>query len=83
MLIHSGDIHSGQYLALTKPERDSRWLKFDDARVTLVTLDGAMKWFSNARTLVYIRETAINEVLAPLTREDTPLQVSQLVLDWW
>ena len=104
MLVHSVDIHGGQYFALIKPERDSRWLKFDDARVTPVTdrevleenyggeslygpvpqtrrtLDGAMKRFTNARTLVYIRETVIDEVLATLTQEDTPLHLSQFGL---
>ncbi|KAL0946992.1 hypothetical protein HGRIS_013138 [Hohenbuehelia grisea] len=96
VLVHSGDLHGGHYFALIKPDRETRWLKFDDDRVTPVTdrevleenyggepLNGlppalqrnqvrAMKRFTNAYMLVYIRESAINEVLAPFTEEDTP-----------
>ena len=99
--MHSGDLHGGHYFALIKPDRDTRWLKFDDDRVTPVTdkevleenyggeaLNGlpapqqrnqvrAMKRFTNAYMLVYIRETAIDEVLAPFTEEDTPAHLSQ------
>lgn len=96
VLVHSGDLHGGHYFALIKPDRETRWLKFDDDRVTPVTdkevleenyggeaLNGVpqslqrnqvrtMKRFTNAYMLVYIREAAINEVLAPFTDEDTP-----------
>ena len=43
---------------------------------------GAMK-VTNAYTLVYIRETAIDEVTAPLIEEDTPPHLSKSVLGWW
>ncbi|KAK7466969.1 ubiquitin-specific protease ubp15 [Stygiomarasmius scandens] len=96
VLVHSGDLHGGHYFALIKPDRETRWLKFDDDRVTPVTdrevleenyggepLNGlppalqrnqvrAMKRFTNAYMLVYIRESAMDEVLAPFTEEDTP-----------
>ncbi|KAI8145421.1 hypothetical protein BJV82DRAFT_603604 [Fennellomyces sp. T-0311] len=36
VLVHSGDMH-GHYFALIKPERDGKWLRFDDDRVTPVT----------------------------------------------
>ncbi|KDQ60693.1 hypothetical protein JAAARDRAFT_31668 [Jaapia argillacea MUCL 33604] len=96
VLVHSGDLHGGHYFALIKPDRETRWLKFDDDRVTPVTdrevleenyggeaLNGmppaaqrnqvrAMKRFTNAYMLVYIREAAIDEVLAPFTEDDTP-----------
>lgn len=99
--MHSGDLHGGHYFALLKPDRETRWLKFDDDRVTPVTdkevleenyggeaLNGlpapqqrnqvrAMKRFTNAYMLVYIRESAIDEVLAPFTEEDTPAHLSQ------
>lgn len=38
MLVHSGDIDGGHYFALLKPEKDGKWFKFDDDRVTPVTL---------------------------------------------
>lgn len=100
VLVHSGDLHGGHYFALIKPDRETRWLKFDDDRVTPVTdrevleenyggeaLNGipptlqrnqvrAMKRFTNAYMLVYIRESAIDEVLDPFKDEDTPPHLS-------
>ncbi|KAF9649101.1 cysteine proteinase [Thelephora ganbajun] len=93
VLVHSGELDDGHYFAFIKPDRDTRWHKFDDDRVTPVTdrevleenysekpLDGVVpqmlvnqtKRSTNAYMLVYIRETAIDEVLAPLAEEDTP-----------
>jgi len=43
----------------------------------------ATRRFTNARMLVYIRETAIDEVLAPLTHEDIPPHMGTLALGWW
>ncbi|KII89207.1 hypothetical protein PLICRDRAFT_599629 [Plicaturopsis crispa FD-325 SS-3] len=101
VLVHSGDLHGGHYFALIKPDRDTRWLKFDDDRVTPVTdkevleenyggeaLNGAtpglqrnqpraMKRFTNAYMLVYVRETAIDEYLAPFREEDTPTHLKR------
>ncbi|KAI9493559.1 hypothetical protein BDB00DRAFT_883062 [Zychaea mexicana] len=34
--LHGGDMH-GHYFALIKPEKDGKWLRFDDDRVTPVT----------------------------------------------
>lgn len=101
VLVHSGDLHGGHYFALIKPERDSRWFKFDDDRVTPATekevlednFGGenlpanntpanrnlaatapvrAMKRFTNAYMLVYIRGSEVDEVLKPMGPEDTP-----------
>lgn len=98
VLVHSGDLHGGHYFALLKPEKDGRWFKFDDDRVTPVTdkevlednyggeipnghLGGqigarapvrAMKRFTNAYMLVYVRDSSADEVLKPFTAEDTP-----------
>ena len=95
VLVHSGDAHSGRYFALIKPDRRTRWLKFNDNRVTPVTdrevleenyggvpLNGVVretKRFTNAHMLVYIREAAIDEVLAPLTQGDIPPHLSKPV----
>ncbi|KAF9430947.1 hypothetical protein BGZ94_001693 [Podila epigama] len=38
VLVHSGDLHGGHYFALLKPERNGKWFRFDDDRVTPVTL---------------------------------------------
>ena len=102
VLVHSGDLHGGHYFALIKPDRETRWLKFDDDRVTPVTdrevleenyggeaLNGlvppmqrnqvrAMKRFTNAYMLVYVRESALDEILAPWKDEDTPAHLSEL-----
>ena len=100
VLVHSGDLHGGHYFALIKPDRETRWLKFDDDRVTPVTdrevleenyggepLNAfpptvqrnqvrQMKRFTNAYMLVYIRDSAMDEILAPFTEEDTPPHLS-------
>lgn len=104
VLVHSGDLHGGHYFAHIKPDWETRWLKFDDDRVTPVTdrevleenyggepLNGVpptlqrnqvrqMKRFTNAYMLVYIRDTAIPEVLAPFTEEDTPAHLSRSIM---
>ncbi|KAF8343945.1 cysteine proteinase [Cantharellus anzutake] len=103
VLVHSGDLHGGHYFALIKPDRDARWLKFDDDRVTPVTdkevleenyggeaLNGvlpqvqqrnqarnAVKRFTNAYMLVYVRESAMDWVLSPFTEADTPPHLKQ------
>ncbi|KAF9453207.1 cysteine proteinase [Macrolepiota fuliginosa MF-IS2] len=101
VLVHSGDLHGGHYFALIKPDRDARWLKFDDDRVTPVTdkevleenyggepLNGlppalqrnqvrAMKRFTNAYMLVYIRESALGDVLPSFAEEDTPAHLKR------
>ena len=100
VLVHSGGLHGGRYWALIKPDRETRWLKFDDDRVTPVTdkevleenygkgaLSGVppdlqrnqardVTGFTSAYVLVYIRESAIDKVLAPCTVDDTPAHLS-------
>lgn len=36
VLMHSGDLHSGHFLALIRPDWETRWLKFNDDRGTPV-----------------------------------------------
>jgi ubiquitin carboxyl-terminal hydrolase 7 len=95
VLVHAGDLHGGHYFALIKPDAGSRWLKFDDDRVTPVTDREVLeenfgesaaqqarapartiKRFTNAYMLVYIRESALADVLPPFTDEDTPVHLS-------
>ncbi|KAF9642388.1 cysteine proteinase [Thelephora ganbajun] len=103
--LHGVLVHSdGGYFAFIKPDRDTRWHKFNDDRVTPVTdrevleesYGGkpltavvpqthknqvrATKGSTNACMLVYIRETAIDEVLAPLTEKDTPQRLGYLTV---
>ncbi|PWN43435.1 putative ubiquitin-specific processing protease 21 [Ceraceosorus guamensis] len=103
VLVHSGDLHGGHYFALLKPEKDGKWFKFDDDRVTPVTLKEvlednfggeipnghlggqvgarapvrAMKRFTNAYMLVYVRQRAAPEVLKPFAVEDTPAHLRE------
>ena len=41
-----------------------------------------IKASTNAYIFAYIRQEAMNEVMAPLTEEDTPLHLSKLVSGW-
>lgn len=101
VLVHSGDLHGGHYFALLRPERDGKWFKFDDDRVTPVTdkevlednfggeiVNGhlgaiarapvrAMKRFTNAYMLVYVRDSEASEILKPFTIEDTPAHLRE------
>ncbi|GES75615.1 cysteine proteinase [Rhizophagus clarus] len=43
VLVHSGELHEGHYFALTKPEKDGKWFKFDDNYVIPVT-DSEVLW---------------------------------------
>jgi len=106
VFVHSGGIHGGHNYAFIKPDRDTRWLIFDDNRVTPASerevLGGnyggeppsgvipktqrdqamVMKRSRNANVLVYIRETAMDEILAPFTEKDTPLHLGEITLGW-
>jgi len=106
--VHSGDVHGGHYFGMIKPEKDSKWYRYDDERVIPVTLDdvleenfggdgglnafsgmngllnpqtrmakNAAQWkrFTSAYMLVYLRESAIDEILAPITPADIPKHV--------
>ncbi|KNC85314.1 hypothetical protein SARC_02497 [Sphaeroforma arctica JP610] len=42
VLVHSGDIHSGHYVAYIKPKIDGSWCKFDDDKVTNVSTEEAL-----------------------------------------
>ncbi|CAB4447002.1 unnamed protein product [Rhizophagus irregularis] len=67
VLVHNGDSHEGHYFALFKPEKDGKWFKFDDDRVTPV-IDKEV--FED--NYVYIRESNVDEILSPVVPEDIP-----------
>ena len=98
---------------MIKPEKDSKWYRYDDERVIPVTIedvleenfggDGsgnntypsqnglihpqnrmartAAQWkrFTSAYMLVYFRESALDEILAPIVPTDIPKHVVQKV----
>jgi hypothetical protein len=43
VLVHSGDVHGGHYFGMIKPEKDSKWYRYDDERVIPVTLDDVLE----------------------------------------
>ncbi|KAI8886846.1 cysteine proteinase [Backusella circina FSU 941] len=103
-IVHSGDISSGHYFALLRPEIEEKWYRFDDDRVIPVTKKDAfeenfgdetikdnnnpsapppflgarensaqaLKRFTNAYMLVYIRKSKLDEILAPVENTDIP-----------
>lgn len=36
-MVHSGDLNAGHYFSFIRPQKDGRWFKFDDDRVTPVS----------------------------------------------
>ncbi|EKX50612.1 hypothetical protein GUITHDRAFT_66749, partial [Guillardia theta CCMP2712] len=104
VLVHSGDVHGGHYFAYIRPDCKSKWLKFNDERVSVVSAEEAIqnnfggedesdgdsafspsanrgrsssRRTSNAYMLVYVRESAVDEVLRPLTHDDIPDHLRQ------
>ena len=43
VLVHSGDVHGGHYFGMIKPEKDSKWYRYDDERVIPVTIDDVLE----------------------------------------
>ncbi|CAG8819076.1 3026_t:CDS:2, partial [Racocetra persica] len=77
VLVHNGYCFGGRYFALIKPNKNGKWLKFDDDRVIPVTDKEVLEnnygdGLSSAYVLVYIRESDIKNVLSPMLPEDIP-----------
>lgn len=89
VLVHSGDNHGGHYVVFINPKGDGKWCKFDDDVVSRCTKQEAIdhnfggtdddvavsRHCTNAYMLVYIRDSAIQEVLQPVTEGDIPEQL--------
>ncbi|RIB26131.1 hypothetical protein C2G38_2240942 [Gigaspora rosea] len=81
VLVHGGlTKYNCRYYALLRPERNHRWIKFDGARVTPVSVKevlennygGSDSPYHNVYMLVYIRESDIDEILSSILLEDLP-----------
>ncbi|ORX47578.1 cysteine proteinase [Piromyces finnis] len=95
VLVHSGDLHGGHYCAFIQPKLDGKWFKFDDDRVIPASKDSVFEdnfgrsaqdnerniknRITNAYMLVYIRESDIPEILAPIQDSDIPKHLSERI----
>ncbi|RUS35112.1 hypothetical protein BC938DRAFT_475759, partial [Jimgerdemannia flammicorona] len=84
------------YFAFLKPEKNNKWFKYDDERVTPVTnrevfeenYGGeapnaeveANKSFTSAYALVYIRESDVDEMLASMSPGDIPPHITMIAI---
>jgi len=86
VLVHSGDNNGGHYVVFINPLGDGRWCKFDDDVVSrcskkeaiLQNFGGdsedtaAVRHCTNAYMLVYIQQSRLNDILAPVSDLDIP-----------
>ena len=96
VVVHHGSLTEGHYETMIKPDRGSSWYKFDDDRVTPVLekevfedgYGGISKpargrgsdSSSNAYILIYIRESAMDEIFAPIPQTSIPPHLSECSL---
>ncbi|CAL8074204.1 unnamed protein product [Calicophoron daubneyi] len=84
VLVHSGDNHGGHYVVYINPAGNGVWYQFDDDVVSRCSLrdaidmnfggtdDPDMRPCTNAYMLVYIAESAKEDVLKPVPISDIP-----------
>lgn len=92
VLVHSGDNHGGHYVVYINPYGDGKWCKFDDDVVSKCNKSEAIehnyggidddlslnaKHCSNAYMLVYIRDTAMREVLQEIKECEIPSELTE------
>ncbi|XP_018496359.1 ubiquitin carboxyl-terminal hydrolase 7 [Galendromus occidentalis] len=90
VLVHSGDNHGGHYVVFINPKGDGKWCKFDDDVVSRCTKQEAIdhnfgagsdddmamsRHCTNAYMLVYIRDSALPDVLQKVEKEAIPEQL--------
>ncbi|CAG8767861.1 28967_t:CDS:10, partial [Racocetra persica] len=80
---HDDYLDNNRYFALLRPEKNRRWKKFADDRVTLVTEKKVLddnycgNDSMNVYMLVYIRDYDIDEVLSPIIPDDMPIYLQR------
>jgi len=86
VLVHSGDNHGGHYVVFINPKCDGKWCKFDDDVVSRCTKKEAVdhnfggegeemmttRHCTNAYMLVYIQQSRMEDILAPVAVGDIP-----------
>ena len=88
VFVHSGDNHGGHYVVYVNPQCEGQWYKFDDDVVCRATRKEAidmnfgggageclglpLKQNTSAYMLVYVRRSAIGDVLQKVTRDMLP-----------
>lgn len=93
VLVHSGDNHGGHYVVYINPKGDGNWCKFDDDVVSGCSKNEAIDQnyggpndelnlnakhsSSNAYMLVYIRHSALEEVLQEITINNIPSELDE------
>ncbi|XP_037936692.1 ubiquitin carboxyl-terminal hydrolase 7 [Teleopsis dalmanni] len=91
VLVHSGDNHGGHYVVFINPKADGKWFKFDDDVVSSCSKTEAIEQnyggmddeisfhakCSNAYMLVYIRLSELSRVLADITEQDIPSELTE------
>jgi ubiquitin carboxyl-terminal hydrolase 7 len=84
VLVHSGDLHGGHYFALIKPDDDTRWLKFDDDRVTPVTDREVLEENYGGEALNGFPPVQRNQVrtMKRFTNAYMLVYIRQSVMDW-
>ncbi|CAH8855132.1 unnamed protein product, partial [Trichobilharzia szidati] len=93
VLVHSGDNHGGHYVVYINPALNGIWYQFDDDVVSRCsprdaidmnfggTDDPDMRLCTNAYMLVYIAESAKDDVLCPLSENDIPETLRERFMD--
>eukprot|EP00049_Salpingoeca_infusionum_P017658 m.353928 g.353928 ORF g.353928 m.353928 type:complete len:1036 (-) comp16867_c0_seq1:205-3312(-) len=85
VLVHSGSMHGGHYVAYIRPDCKGQWYKFDDQTVTKVDTDDALEGnfgkdmsiyhrmsVETAYMLVYMRDS-FPKLVEPCTDDDIPV----------
>ncbi|TGZ58823.1 hypothetical protein CRM22_009421 [Opisthorchis felineus] len=93
VLVHSGDNHGGHYVVYINPAGNGIWYQFDDDVVSRCsahdaiymnfggTEDPEMRPCTNAYMLVYIAESARDDVLCSVSMNDIPESLRERFLE--